>query len=441
MRTLDTNMNQCSQNANRPLDWRTFIVSLNFLLSILGYMLTMALLSPLGTNVEAGSGDNAYFTYPYRAFQISVALLAFWSVRNRPFPRITWKIGLISVFWGLYFIRAFWDLVVSPPYNSTFAWNFTPGRELYFICYVFVDFIPLLAVLKGWDLIDFPRILRWLLVLGGIGLLFSLQNMQRQVAESWTGELGRVSATRMLHTQALGNFGCYVAIAAFGTFFNYPKILWKAVAVIVGLLAAYMMIKAGSRGPAFGFVVVICAWFSVRNKNLFLALFLGIFALGFLLLFQEQILDVIKEISPTMESRLRSTLEHGDTSGRDRLWTEYWTECLQNPIFGFQLERLGHPHNMFIDGLMMFGLVAGWIVPLLIVTACFSIVKALRMRIPNAWWVLFLLGQLTQSFTQSGFSGLAIQAPLLLLFIHEVQMRKPVTPLGNQKEGVPQRQL
>ncbi len=396
--------------------------SLNFLLSIMGYPLAMALLSPLGTDIEFG--DNAYFTYPYRAIQLSVAALAIVAVRNFRLPKISWKLGLLGVFWALYIVRAFWDLVVSPPYGSSFAWSFYPGRELYFICYVVLDFVPLLAILKGWSCIDFQRILRWMLVLGGIGLLFSLQNMHTQIDASWTGELGRVAATQMLHTQALGNFGCYLAIASLWTFFNYPKIFWKIVSLFIGILATYMMLKAGSRGPVFGFILVSCVWFSIRNKNIIIVSIAGILAIGLLILFQDSLLDFIKEISPTMEARMRATLERGDTSGRVDLWSEYWSECQRNPVMGFQLERLGYPHNMLIDGFMMFGFIGGLTIPTLILCAFKSVWDTLRYHIPNSWWVLFLLCQLTQFMTQSCFSGAAIQAPLLLLFIFEKNLKQ-----------------
>ena len=402
------------------MNWTRYIVSLNFLLSILGYQLAMGLLSPLGKDLA--SGENVFFTYPYRCLQIIVAFLAFWSVRKQPLPRLSWKIGAMGVFWALYFVRAFWDLFIDPPYHSPFVWALYRGNEWYFVIYVLLDFLPLFAILKGWQYIDFTKVLKWILILGGIGLVFSSVNMHAQADASWAGELGRVAATRMLHTQALGNFGCYVAIASFWMFFNSSSTRWKLLSVLVALLAVYMMLKAGSRGPVFGFSVVLCAWFSLRNKNVAVSLLAGLLAVGLILLLQDHLLKLIQEISPTMAERITLTIGGGDTSGRDTLWASYWAECLRNPLFGFQLERIGYPHNMFIDGFMMFGLIAGWIVTILIITACVSVAKALKMRIPNS------LGQLTQSFTQSGFSGLAIQAPLLLLFIYEAQGRTAVPP-------------
>ena len=114
-----------------------------------------------------------------------------------------------------------------------------------------------------------------------------------------------------------------------------------------------------------------------RNKNVLFMLLAGVFAFGFLFLFQEEILSLIKEISPTME--------HRDTSGRDILWGEYWAEVLRNPVFGFQLDFLGSPHSMILDGFMMFGLIAGGLVSLLIVLGAGGGVCCLRSHIPNFW--------------------------------------------------------
>lgn len=400
----------------------SFICSLNFLFSILGYPLVMALSIPFSGDIL--EGENIYFTYPYRFLQIIVALLTLFVLRGRPFPRLSWKILGLALFWILYFSRGFWDLFISPPYGSPFAEKLYPGREWYFASYLIVMFLPLLGVFRGADCIDFPKTLKWILIFGGVGLLFSFFNMRGQVESSWTGELGRVSASRMLHTQALGNFGCYMSIAALWSFSNFPRIIWKLFSFLVLILGIFMMIKAGSRGPIFGFSIVICAWASFRNKNFVLSLLIAFIFVGLAFLLQDQIIDLIKKVSPVMAERMSATINEGNTSGRDTLWAIYWAECLKNPIFGFQLDMFGYPHNMFLDGFMMFGLIAGWIVTILIFVACFSIFKALRKHIPNSWWVLFLLGQLTQAFTQSGFGLLALQAPLLLLFIYEQSSQK-----------------
>ncbi len=392
--------------------------SLNFLLCILGFPLVMALLAPLGVDLEAG--ENVYFTYPYRVFQMLVAGLALFSVRSNPLPKFSWKFLLLMLFWAMYLYRTYWSMFVDVPLVAN-LW--------YHRLNVVVNIFPLFAVVKGWDKIDFRRILKWALVLGAIGLVFSVRNLSIQAAESWKDDIGRAAATRMLHTQALGGFGASLITLSLYMFFvdGWKKIFWQALSVGVALLAAYVMLKAGSRGPllAVGFAGTL--WFGIRRKNLLAVLLLWAFAVGAFLLFKEQILAIIGEISPTMANRASATLESGDTSGRTDLWIECWEMCKQYPLFGYSHTAFGYPHNMFLDGLMMFGMIGGWIITILIFVSLFTALKYLHTAHGCYWWALFVLSGLSQSFTQSGFNGTTLQAPLLILFIWE-EYRRHRTP-------------
>lgn len=407
--------------------WQKFVCSLNFLLAILGYPLVMALLSPVSAGVVYG--ETSIFTYPFRAVQMAIAALAFLAVRNRPTPSFNWKMCLVVFFWVAYCTRCYWDLFV--------ARNVPPGQTWYHACYVVIEIVPLLAIVKGWNAIDFPRVLKWILVFGGLGLLGTLRNLDIAVAESWTGETGRFAASAMMHTQALGHFSCAMSICALWAFLDlsWKQIVWRGLAVVVGLLALYMMLEAGSRGPVFGLAIVICLWFGGRSRNVVIGVIVACFCAMLFAVFYEQILSIIKDIAPTMAARLDSTVESGDTAGRTDLWVACWDECLRNPVFGYQFDRVAYPHSMFLDGFMMFGLVFGWIIAVLIFLGVWTCYQMLKNRVENFWWVLLLLHQLSQSFTQSGFSATAIQAPLLLIFIREMYLKKlagrrfPIPPL------------
>lgn len=398
-----------SSLGNPPRSWASFFCSLNFLLSLVGYGLTMALLAPLGANVDTSLGENIYFTYPYRAFQVSVSILALYMVRNRPLPRIDFKVLLIATYWLFYFARAFWDLFINTSHHAS--------SVLYVLCYIIVDFLPLLAIMKGWDQINFTRVRKWILVLGFIGLLFCLRNMQSQIQASWTGDIGRVAATAMLHTQALGTFGTSIAIVAFFSFFSERKIIWRLFSLFVFFLGVYMMLKAGSRGPFFGLFISIATWLSCRKKNMiFVVLTASIFFI-FCLLLQDQIMDLVSKISPTMAHRAQLTLSEGDTSGRNLLWEEFFIEIKANPILGYKLDRFGSPHSMIFDGFMMFGIFGGWIVSAMIALGCLSVIKGFRSGRKECWWMMLLLLTLSQAFTGGQTSSCILQVPLLLIFI------------------------
>lgn len=401
---------------------REFVCSLNFLLCVLGYPLTMALASPFADNLEAG--ENIYFTYPYRIFQMAVALAAFIAAHRNPIPKFSWKLFLLAVFWVFFSARAFWSLFIDPPLSEY-------GNLWYYRCYFVIDSFPLLAVLKGWNDINFGKVLRWALLLGFFGLVFSSQSISRQAEASWTGEIGRAAASRMMHTQALGHFSAAIILLSAYMFFAEKKnLFWKIFSVFAALLGFYVMLKAGSRGPLLAVAFAGTLWFGIKRKNILGIIFLWMLCIAFLVLFQEQIVELIKTVSPTMADRLTSTLDGGDTSGRDVLWTTCWEECKRNPLFGYSYTAFGYPHNMFLDGVMMFGMLGGWIITILIFVGIFSSLKFLHKSCADYWWALLLLASLSQAWTQSGFSALAIQAPLLLLFIRE-NMRNSTTPILN----------
>lgn len=424
--------------------WTVFICSLNFLLSLMGYVLGMSLMTPFASGVEVG--ETAMFTYPFRAFQMLVAFAALYSVRNRPFPRLNVSLGLLVLFLLMYLARAFWDLVVDPPYNSPFAWSFH-RNTWYHWCYIFVDFFPLLAIAKGYKAIELNKTLRWLLIFGGIGLTFCLRSVTHIQAES-IETIGRAQAGASLHTLALGGFGAYMSLAAFWAFFDrekLPGVVWRIVSVVVSVLAFYIMVRAGSRGPILGVAVVVCFWFGCRRRNVLVGLIACFFSALLIIIFKDQLLELLRNLNPTIASRLEMTIYGGDTSGRSDLWFEYGAEVFRHPIFGFQLDILGSPHSMFLDGFMMFGLVFGWINIILIVIGIFKIYFAGKAHEPNFWWCLILMHVFSQTFTGGRLSAAGTLAPLLLLLIlsqeKKNQQRKPRKFLRPLPPPLPPRNL
>lgn len=392
--------------------WSEFWSSLNFLLCIIGYPLSMALLTPFSSAIDVG--ENIYFTYPYRFFQMLIATIALIAVRKNPLPQPSCKIFLLMIFWAFFLARALWNLFVDIPLTAQ-------GNIWYYRFYLIIDTFPLLAVAKGWNKINFKKSLPWIIVLGSIGLAFSAQSISFQIEASWTGEIGRAAASRMLHTQALGYLSATIILISTYMVFVEKKrsVFWKILSTFTILLGFYTMLKAGSRGPLLAIVFTVSLWVGVRRKNFLAVVLMSALCVALIFLFQDQLISVIRDISPTMAERTLATTQGGDTSGRDVLWSNCWEECKKNPLFGYGYTAFGYPHNMFLDGLMMFGMFGGWIITILILLALSSALKFLHRSSTDYWWILLLLAALSQAWTQSGFSAPGIQAPLTLLFIFE----------------------
>lgn len=384
----------------------TFLCTLNFVVAILGYSIAMALLSPLGVDVDVSSGGNRFFTWSYRAFALAVGVWTLISVRSRPLPKADWRIVLFAFFWALYLFRAFYDLEVRTdlltermmrPYFGLQAWN----------SIIFSTLVPILGILKSLDLIDFRRAANWIFYVGGVALLASLFSVQKVAAASWTGEIaGRTNASAMLNTIAFGHLGLSVAAVAFYTLTSEKqKLAKRLLGIALILLGAYVVLRAGSRGPILCAFVMAFFYALSRSRYAVVGVMLaGIFA-GVVYLFFRQILDLLRAISPVMAERIASSVYEGDSSGRDTLFAEYWKEICDSPLTGVHLDLAGYTHNACYDGLLMFGFAFGWIILALALIGYLAYYRVLKLRMPNWWVALLAIQALTACQTSGTFGG------------------------------------
>lgn len=385
----------------------TFLCTLNFVVAILGYSIAMALLSPLGVDADISSGGNRFFTWPYRAFALAVGVWTLISVRSRPLPKADWRMVLFAFFWVLYLFRAFYDLEVRTdlvtertmqPFFGLQTWN----------SILFSTLVPILGILKSLDLIDFRRAANWIFYVGGVALFASLFSVQKVAAASWTGEIsGRTNASAMLNTIAFGHLGLSVAAVSFYKLAGggNTRFFVRILGVLLMLLGAYVVLRAGSRGPVLCAFVMAFFYALSRSRYSVLGVGLaGIFA-GVVYFFMPQILKIIQGISPVMANRLELTFYEGDTSGRDNLFAYYWEQICDSPLTGVHLDLIGYTHNACYDGLMMFGFAFGWIILALALIGYAAYYRVLKLRMPNWWVALLAIQALTACQTSGTFGG------------------------------------
>lgn len=368
----------------------------------MGYSILMALLSPWGVELDIDDGGSRLFTWPFRIFCALLGCSTLISVRSRPFPKTDWRMCLFLFFWGIYLLRAFYDLEIRTDMGAT---SYRRIQAWFFI--IFSTGIPILGILKSIDLIDFKRISNWIFYVGGVALVLSLFSVQKTANASLSENLmRRENASAMLNTISFGHLGLSVAIVAFyRATAAQERLIKRILGIIIMLLGAYIMLRAGSRGPLLCAFVV--AFFYLLSKGRYapagLALS-GIFA-GLCFAFLPQILVLINNISPAMASRLEATLYEGDSSGRDSLISEYWKEICDNPLTGGHLDLLGYSHNACFDGFLMFGIPLGWIIFALVVIGYFACYRILKRRPPDWWTALLAIQSLTACQTSGTFGG------------------------------------
>lgn len=345
----------------------------------MGYSIIMALLSPWGGGLNIEDGESRLFTWPFRIFSALLGCSTLISVRSRPFPKTDWRMCLFLFFWGIYLLRAFYDLEIRTDMGTT---SYRRIQLWFFI--IFSTGIPILGILKGIDLIDFKRVVNWIFYIGGIALVSSLFGIQQSATTSWNESDIRTGASIMLNTISFGHLGLSVAIVAFYKMTDQcTRIFEKILAVCIMLLGAYVMLRAGSRGPLLCAFVV--AFFYALSRSRYAAI--GIFLAGafgtLCFAFMKQILALIRMISPAMTTRVEATLYEGDSSGRDVLFSTYWQEICDNPLLGGHLDLIAYSHNACFDGLLMFGFFFGWIILVLVLIGYFSYYQILKRKIPH----------------------------------------------------------
>ena len=186
------------------------------------------------------------------------------------------------------------------------------------------------------------------------------------------------------------------------------------------------MIRAGSRGPIFSILIISITWFFLRTGRVFGLIFVLIFSV-LIILYQDQLIYLIGEISPILESRLQSTLRDGDLSRRNEFSNFAIRTFLDNPIFGdqfaiFENNEINYPHNIFLESLMALGLLGGLTLFFICLVAARNACKLILMKAKNYWLSLIFFQHLMVSLVSGSlYYSPVINVMLLILIIVQPQ--------------------
>lgn len=384
-----------------------FLSTLSLTLCVIGYQLATSLFLPLTSDIE---GISRSVTVPYRAFFLLIMLIVI--VLNikrtvRPFPiPLT---GLI-VYWILLIIRMINDLYIT---NQVYVKDISQHW-----LYVFGICLPILfATLKSYKHINLEKALYWIWISLSYILLTSLFANQLLFAES--GIVDRQNANIAINTISYGHLGVMgIYISLFLLINKKTNLLFKILLVLITVIAIYSVLRAGSRGPFVGLLIVLFFWIFARGKNFILGVFIALFLAILVFVFMENILNLIGNIAPLMENRLRYTLQ-GDNSGRDELYKTALKAFYQNPILGKQYAipdpggTPNYPHNIMLDAIMALGILGGIIMFYILFAGLKSCYVNIHSNNPNFWISLLLVHQITANL----FSGTFYQDPLLTMLL------------------------
>lgn len=202
-----------------------------------------------------------------------------------------------------------------------------------------------------------------------------------------------------------------------------PKWLNWVIAPLIILLAVYVVLACGERGPILWFLVniMLCFFMKSRNKMKFI-LFFSFFCV-LLYISIDLIIEKLYTIAPYTAEKIYMTVYEGYTAGRydpsDSSGTTYgsaWNQFMSSPVWGsyFRIQRefsyryfAAYPHNIFLEIMITMGLL-GLIPFILFLRKTFiNASKMLQMKEKtnyNACVILFL----------SSFLGLLTSGTILL---------------------------
>jgi O-antigen ligase len=371
--------------------------------------------------------ESTTLTIPYRFMSLIVSLTVILvNIRiNIQTPKI---VKVFFFFWALVLLRMFFDLELSdfyiPIQYKQRLWLYSIG----------LTFVPMISIVKSFKNIDFSLCLKWIYIFSIISLIVSFF---LQVDES--SKFERISGNLALDSISFANASIITVILSVYNLMGNRSVISKKnlIHILVLILALYVALRAGSRGPILCFFFVLLFWYSFRTKNILRAIVK--FSLIALLFYfsMEILLLLISKISPVLSGRFNIAISGDDLSMLNRFESYDWfmLEISKNPIFGSHFARLenglfpGYAHNIFLDILLGFG-IFGLLLFFYILFSTFIVSRKLIIYKKDYW-----IGLLTMQYIVLAMSsGAYYTNPILNILIVTTLMQ--ATKLNRSKSYV-----
>ena len=379
--------------------FKSFLATFYLLLVFCGYeFVTMIFLSP-------SSESTQFVTIPFRGFTLLLGfVLLIFAVRFKNIKVNTYGINLFFIYCFFFLIRMVYDIHISS--NSYI--NDIPA---FWLVIFSVTIFPVIITYKTFRFVRIDKLLWWYLICAFLTLLLSVLKM-----EDFSGTI-RQSGNVALNPITYSNLALSTILLSIYILFEIGiSKIYKLLVCIILLFGFYCLFIAGSRGPLLSLFIIVTIWSTLRSGKISGFIFTMICAV-FILIFLNEIISLIGEVSPILESRFSDTLREGNTDRRDELANFAKKAFLDSPIYGkqfaiFEMYKLNYPHNLFLEGFMALG-IGGF---LLLFASLSAFIKACRhifMKKKNTWLSLLLFQYLISSL----ISGTIYYTPLFSVSI------------------------
>ena len=391
--------------------------TLNFVLCFVGFQFATSIFLPAVSDME---NITRIVTIPYRAFALLISLIVLiLNFKNRIHKPISLNIFLF--FWLILIFRLIYDVFIRTDVNIV------DTSQLWL--YVFGICLPaVFSIMKSSKKIDLDIAFRFIFILTGLILMLTLFTNQLLLVNPDNLD-ERMDANLAIGTIDFGHLGVTAIILGIFVLLNKETTKFqKFLLFIFVFLGMFSALRAGSRGPILAFFLVFSFWFFASSKNIVTSIFKLLLVGIFLMIFIDQLLNLMGHISPIIEDRLKMSIYEGDTSERNPLFQSALAEFIKNPLFGTQfalLESDGsfiYSHNIVLDALMGMGIIGGLSITFILGSALKKSYYLIKSKDDHFWIALLLIQQIVFNFLSGAFYyNQLLSALLVFLFLYYKQ--------------------
>ena len=335
-------------------------------------------------------------TIPFRAFSLVISIITI-LVNLNCFIKPSKSSIFLLLFYFLYIFKMAFTVFFYPE-----VFNIGTDLFMYFLSSICFVFIPSISVVMSLKFITFDIVLKYSFILTMITLILSILKMDSIFSGVITD---RLNGNIAISTITLGNIGVTLFCLAIHVFSNNG--VFRSLSLFAIFLSIFTVIISGSRGPILALIISIVTAILFRNiKNRFSFIF-PLFIFGLFIIFSSQIISLIGLFSSASAGRILLTLTEGDIGGRDGYFPVAINQFLKNPLLGgsFVLDdgvgKGDYPHNIFLEGLMTFGIFGGVILFVFSYLGFRSSLNLLHLNNKDKWLAFLFF----QFFLYSCLSG------------------------------------
>ncbi len=314
-----------------------------FLICLLvGYIVSSAFPNIFGVKSRS-------FSIPYRflMFIFSVYIVT----KNVSLRKIDLKLGLIfSVFWFFYFLKAVYSF-----HTDYYLPQFLSQEFEIYIRILIINLLACLALLS----IDYLKVDYKLLIKSIFWILFIMLFINLLYTIFYLNQYNKVSGIFSVYYISSGHFGASLVILSlylllFRT--NLEILISKQVLVLAVLLGLFAVYISAARSPILALIIVSLYFLVLKKQIKFLGYFFLFLLLSVVLLYVAR--EIVHLDSAFVERNYLWIFE-GNTSGREPYLIRSVNIFQENFIIGgrLQYEDGLYPHNIFLELLMVGGLV------------------------------------------------------------------------------------